>query len=246
MERLDIFIKSLAGTVLQRITLLIAVISISTSAFPQSVNTPSIEIETWFDNIVGVENSGLINGPEYKVKLQGARTNPFFGTGEASGIVTYNNNAYAIPLIYDVYTDELVAKHMSKSGRAWFIQLEKSQVTEFVLPGHTFRNFGGERGYQEVIYDGENLQVLAKRTKRYEVKKGIFNYVAADRLFIKMGEMWKAFTGTSGFTKVLADKAHRKQLKEFLNQNKIGGRLTNAELAQVGRFVDDLLTKPRQ
>jgi hypothetical protein len=246
LERLDIFIKSFAGTLVQRITVLVAAISISTSAFTQSLNTPSIANETWFDNIIGVENSGVINGPEYKVKLQGARTNPFFGTGEASGIATYNNNTYAIPLIYDIYTDELVVKHMSTSGRAWFIQLEKSLVTEFVLPGHTFRNFGGERGFHEVIYDGDNLQVLAKRTKRYEVKKGIFNYVQADRLFIKMGEMWKTFAGTSGFNKVLDNKAHRKHLKDFLNQNKIGGRLTNAELAQVGRFVDDLLTKPGQ
>jgi hypothetical protein len=232
-----------AGSIVRAVT---AVAVCSTLTFAQPKQTQSATTETWFDDIIGRENSGIINGPEYKVQLLGARTNPFLASGEGSGLVTYNNNVYSVPLIYDIYKDELVVKHLSGSGHAWFVQLEKSQVKEFVLSGRLFRNFGSDRGYQEVLYDGANFQVLAKRTKTYEVRKGIFNYYEFNRNFIKDARGWKGLSGASGLARVIEDKADKKALKDFLNENKIKRKPSDSELARAAAFADELITKGKQ
>src|SRR5687767_12604969 len=43
-----------------------------TQAHSQLRVTPSVPDESWFDQIVGIENSGIINGPEYKMEMLGA------------------------------------------------------------------------------------------------------------------------------------------------------------------------------
>jgi hypothetical protein len=200
-------------------------------------------VETWFDSIVGTENSGIINGPQYKVELQGRRSNPFFGEGEVNGIVHFDGKLYSVPLIYDIYKDELVVKHLAQSGRAWFIQLDKKRVDEFVLSGRLFRNF--DRGYHEVLFDGNNFVVLAKRTKTYEVRKSVFNYYEFDRTFIKSSNRWIASGRISTLLKIIP-RGDEKEAKAFFNKNKIHGRLAGEKLMKAAAFVDELLNRKKQ
>jgi hypothetical protein len=244
LSRPDIFFTWVYNAV--TIIRVVAFVSVSASVCFGQTTSSLITNEKWFDSIVGVENSGIINGPEYKVELQGAKSNPFLGKEEPNGIVVYDGKVYAVPLLYDIYKDELVVKHLTSSGRAWLIQLEKSLVSEFIVNGRRFRNFGSGRGFHEIIFESTNLQVLAKRAKRYEVRKTIFNYVQYDRLFIKRLDEWTPFSRSSGFMKVLPDKRQRKELKMFLNQSKIGGRLSNTELHKVSEFLDELLIKYKE
>ena len=73
----------------------------------------SAEAIIWYDNLIGRNNSGLINGPEYKIEVLGKNTHPFFEQRTpGQGMVHYREQTYMeVPLIYDIQNDKLVLVH---------------------------------------------------------------------------------------------------------------------------------------
>src|SRR4051812_49310890 len=72
--------------------------------------------EIWFDNIVGPENSGLVNGREYFIAFPGATSHPFFGSREMTGekLVFHSQLYVNVPLLYDIFNDEIILRHRDK------------------------------------------------------------------------------------------------------------------------------------
>jgi hypothetical protein len=212
-------------------------------ACAQAETTTSVSNEKWFDEIIGIENSGIINGPEYKMGMLAAHSNPFFVAGEEQGSVNYNSGVFYVPLIYDIYKDELIVKYMSASSRGWFIQLDKQYVDQFVIGKHVFRNFPG-KGFYEVLFEKDNFQLVCKRAKALEVRKAIFNYVQNDQFFIVDSGEWKSVRNASGFINILTTKEDRKKIKLFIRQNHIKvRRFRDKELVEVVRFINVIQNK---
>jgi hypothetical protein len=196
----------------------------------------------WLDNIIGIENSGIINGAEYRIEFLGTKTNPFFLPEASEGFIQYNNQQFYAPLLYDIYKDEIIVKHLSSAGRAWLIQLDKKLVKEFTIQGHLFRNFNGI--YREVLFDGDNLLLVSRKSKFAETKNGIPNYREHEEYFLFRSGKWKRVVGSSGFASMLESKEDKRQLKVFLKQNKIKvGKFNPDDLAKVAAFVNALRNK---
>ena len=174
--------------------------------------------EKWIDQIIGVENSGIVNGVEYKMSAS-ATGNPFYEAGEVNGIVRFAGHMYHVPLLYDIYKDELVVKHLSAKGAAWFIQLNKKAVDEFIFSNRLFRSF--DRGYHEVMFEGNDFLLLAKRSKIPQFKRGVSVYDRHDEFFLVDSFRWKRVTGKSSFRSLLADKQERDSLNEFIKRNRV-------------------------
>jgi hypothetical protein len=225
--------------------ILVAVAGSFSTLFSQDQSIPVIAHELWFDQLVGVENSGVINGRQYRMELRGGSSNPFFGAGEAKGIVLYNNQKYYVPLLYDIFKDELIVKHLSTAGLAWFVQLDKKLVQEFSMSGRLFRKFGS--GFYEVIFEGEHLLVLAKRSRIGQTQKGIFNYIDDDRFFLVNAGKREPLRSLLGFERVLDDKEEKKAFRAFVRERKIKVRkFRNEDLASVGKFLNELRNKKQQ
>jgi hypothetical protein len=148
-----------------------------------------------------------------------ATGNPFYEAGEVNGIVRYAGHTYHVPLLYDIYKDELVVKHLSAKGVAWFIQLDKKVVAEFSFSNRLFRTF--DRGYHEVMFEGSDFILLAKRSKISQLKRGVSVYERSDEFFLFDSSRWKRITGKSGFRSLLADKQDRESLNEFIRKNRL-------------------------
>jgi hypothetical protein len=174
--------------------------------------------EQWIDQVIGVENSGIVNGVEYKISFS-ATGNPFYDAGEVNGIVRFAGHTYHVPLLYDIYRDELVVKHLGVKGVAWFVQLDKKAVDEFSFSNRVFRSF--DRGYHEVMFEGNDFQLLAKRSKISLLNRGVPVYERHDEFFLLDSLGWKRITGKSGFRSLLADKQDRDSLNEFIRQNRL-------------------------
>jgi len=100
----------------------------------QSQSSPSApDVESWFDSVIGIANSGIIDGPEYKMEFVGYRSDPFLKADAVKGSVRYKGETFHVPLIYDIYKDELIIKHPRSSGNIWFVQLDKKLVGNFSL-----------------------------------------------------------------------------------------------------------------
>jgi hypothetical protein len=207
---------------------------------------PTAAIEKWFDKTVGIENSGVINGPEYRMEMRGASSNPFFDKGEAQGMIRYNNEVFFVPLLYDIYKDVIIVKHLSNlSGAAWFVQPDKKLVEEFIIADRLFRNF--DRGYHQVLFENNDFALVSRRAKITQVRKGIFNYIEADRFFIVSSNRWTTVWGKKSFIKMLAGKEDKKKLKLFINQQQIKVRkFRDEDLVKVATFFATLQRHEQQ
>jgi hypothetical protein len=200
---------------------------------------PTTAAEMWFDKTIGVENSGIINGPEYKMEMHGASSNPFFENGEANGMIRYNGQLFYVPLLYDIYKDVIIVKHLGLSGSAWFVQPDKKLVQEFTISGRLFRNF--EPGYHQVLFENNDFALVSRRSKISQLSKGVSNYIEADRFFIVHSNRWTAVRSRGSLVKMLSSKEDKKKLKRFMNQQHIRVRqFRDEDLVKAATFLSTL------
>ena len=191
----------------------------------------------WFDAQIGIENTGILNGKGYTPSQMGSASHPFYNASPVDGAVVFNDQLFHVPLLYDVFRDVLVVSHLSASGRGWFIHLEKELVDGFEMAGHYFRNY--DRGFHEVLFEGKNLALVAKRNKISQLKNRIYNYIKNDRYFVIDDGDWRLITGKSRLIKLLNGKADQKELKKFMKQNRIKVRRHNdTDLVKVMEFIN--------
>jgi hypothetical protein len=211
-------------------------LAVRAQVFPTAVR------EDWFDKITGIENSGIINGPEYRMNMLGASSNPFLEARAIDGLIRYNDQVFHVPLLYDIYQDVIIVKHLSRSGAVWLIRPDKTLVQEFVISNRLFRNF--DRGFHQVLFENTNFSLVSKRSMITQVKKGVLNYIEADRFFILQNGRWKSVWSKGSFLKMLASKEDKKRLKMFINQNKIKVRkFKDEDLVKVAMFFSTLSRK---
>jgi hypothetical protein len=192
-----------------------------------------------FDKLIGVPNSGIINGVEYKMEFVSASTDPFLYPKEIEGTVRYDRDLYAIPLLYDIYKDQVIVSHLGPAGRVWFVQLDKKLVAEFVISGRLFRNF--ENGFHEVIFESDYFLIASRRSKTDALSNGISKYIATDQFFIVRNGAWNRFSQMSALSALLSSSDEKKQLKKFLKDNHISSRkLTTEDLTKVAAFIKKL------
>ena len=195
-----------------------------------------------FDRAIGFENTGVVNGSVYKMSFFSASTNPFFSSGEILGTVRFMGNSYAAPILYDLYQDEVVIKHLSAAGNAWFVKLNKNDVDEFILNERLFRNVKGS--FYEVLFDGGTFKVFARRTKFEKVKNRIATYEIHDEYYIVKDSQWSRITGPARLAQVLANKEDKKKVSVFMREQHIRKKgFTGADFGKVAAFIDTLPVK---
>lgn len=213
-------------------------LTLAAIASPAQSAPPSASKE-WFDQITGIESAGIINGTEYKMAMMSAASNPFFGTGEFKGQVLYENQWYSVTLLFDAFKDALVVKHLSATGRAWFIELDKTRVQQFVLSGRTFKNLS--RGYNEIIFDSPQFQVVCKRAKVSQLKNRVFTYITHDEFFIIESGRWRPLRSKGAFLKLVESKEDKAAVTDFIRQNGIRFRKFRSEdLQKIATFINRL------
>jgi hypothetical protein len=230
-----------------RVVTLIALCLIGTClpAFSQPQAIDPAPVESYFDSLIGIENSGIINGRQYKMALPGARSSPFFGPGEVHGVVRYHQQTFDAPLLYDIFKDEIVVKHISSQGVAWFIQLDKKFVEGFNLSGRLFRNFS--RGFHEAIFEGDDFLILAKRSRAQRQERGAMNYIDIDRYFFVEHDHWNSLFNKNSFLKVLDSKEDKKAFRLFVRENRIKIRkFRQDDLMKVGEYLSKLRNSKRE
>lgn len=202
--------------------------------------------EIWFDSIVGVENSGIVNGPEYKVSVRGKNTHPFFLTGETSGKVIIQGQEYTAPLMYDVYANALVLKHISSSGSAWFVELEKEKVTAFEIFDHTFKNFEG-KGFYDVLLEAPTLTLVVERTKKVVIKDRTMKYNTVDYFYLIDNKKWRPLRNKASITRLVDTKEKVRALKKFIRGEKIRtkGSFNEKNLIKILAYCETLRNPSR-
>ncbi len=133
----------------------------------------------WFDQVVGIENTGLYDGVVYmeKYRMINAETKFFTSPDFLAGSVIYDGKPYYDQhLKYDVFGDDLLLKVKDRLG-GFTIKLFKEKIAGFTIDGHTFTKVpdpSGDSvnmGFYEVVIDNDQFKLFTKHLKRDIVRK---------------------------------------------------------------------------
>lgn len=218
------------------------------SVYAQSLPQPAVvaQKEIWFDERVGIANSGLINGQEYNIPLQGMRTHPFFGSRE----ITYENlvidgQRYGnVPIMYDIFSDIVVIRHRDKSGLFALIQLQDN-LSGFSLYGHTFRKIsatdikGSPQSPQifDVLMEGQTVILIAKRKKEIYMQDAKPEYRQEDLFYFLIQGKLVPVTRKKDLLKTF--DSQEAKIKDFIKTNNLDIRVEE-DLIRLALFCDSL------
>ena len=207
-----------------------------------------------FDEAIGIENTGIINGAKYTVPLQISDTHPFYNSRVgAKGNVTFVEQPYFnLILLYDIYSDELIVQQSRATGVQALIKLYKSNVESFKIHDHTFRNYqdheaqklGMVSGFYDVLYENAIFTLIARRKKITHVATGDkIQYENEDHYFFIHNGRFTPFRGMKSFYRVLGDKDLISELKSFVSKNNLKIKKSDSDLIRAARNCDTILNK---
>ena len=173
------------GNPYYRIFFLITLLLSSYSSLSQS----GVESTTylWADQIVGLENSGLIKGTEYlEQNISINDNNKYFLSPHLyiSGSITVEGEPfYGLHLKYNIF-DDLLLLRVEISGGIRIFQPQRNKIDAFSIADHRFINIKDEKenqtglnGFHEVLLEKENLVLYKKHLlKRKKLLKKKFIY----------------------------------------------------------------------
>lgn len=106
-----------------------------------SITAQTKNLYDWFDSQLGIENLDLYNGVEFfnSYRLEDNAHRFFELDAFRLGSVTYNNQVFNnIPLIYDLYEDQLIIKVEKQNGVANQFVLLKEKIEAFSIGNSKF------------------------------------------------------------------------------------------------------------
>jgi hypothetical protein len=196
---------------------------------PQAAPLSYDQKEVWFDKIVGIENSGLLNGHEYSIAFPGATSHPFFGSRELTNerVIFHSQQYMNVPMLYDIYTDVLVLRHRDSRGLFSLIELDKRHVKSFTLYGHQFRRMSNRAsaephladGFFDVLFDGKAMKLVAKYRKSSYANNGLRDYAEDVRYFFVLNDEWSEVRNNNSMMKLMP--SDKKRIQAFIKGQRI-------------------------
>lgn len=209
------------------LSFLVSYQSLSQGSFSLEGFDLSGDLESWYDREIGLKNTVLQTGSLMDFSVKSRKSHPYFNTKFwVKGDLVYQGQSFeSIPMIYNIEEDALVIQEVvyEHSGRP--IKLISNQVSEFTLEGRTFKfikeSIGPfEEGFFEMLYEGEEISLLAKRTKLLEINStGELEYEEKDRYYLKKGNNYHTIYRKSSLIRLF--KTHEKDIRLFIRKNNI-------------------------
>ncbi|WP_422083316.1 hypothetical protein [Ulvibacterium sp.] len=191
-----------------------------------AADNPSTHI--WFDDIIGRTNSGIFNGVAYTevYRVINERHQFFKEPDFVPGSVVYDGQPYFdVELKYDVYQGNLLTRNMETLGAPILI-FDESNVTEFTINGHRFKNVNQNLaenmafGFLEVLMENDSLSLYKKHSKKIfkRTDKEILYYEFKDRhsYYIYYANIYHSLQKANDLNAIFPE--YRKSLKAIRNR----------------------------
>jgi hypothetical protein len=197
------------------------------------------------------QSQNLYNGRVYYLYDSRSEEHQFFNERKwQKGIVRYDNQQFdSIPMMYDIFKDELVIKHFN--GDHLLLQSEK--VDFFLLSDHNFMRLEAGKdinpqmrtGFYDIIYNGTSRTVVRRYKQRQEKivdKRVISLYPQKNFFYILKDGKYHAAQTKKAVLNLFPE--HKKELRKVLRDGNIKFR-KQKDLA-IARMVatHDELAKP--
>ena len=184
----------------------------------------------WFDEIIGLNNTGLYKGIEYREEYR-FFTNEyhkfFLENKFYLGNILYDGEYYYnVEMKYDLYEDNVLVKILGES-KYLFITLITELIENFSIKNHNFIKItdnkkGLENGFFELIYKSKKITCLKKNVKKsfkvYEENNLSYKFLKKNYYTIIKNETSYEISSKSSIIKVFPKK--KKTVNSFFKNNK--------------------------
>ncbi len=211
--------------------LLFVCIVLVSQSYGQNNKADKSTYYTWFDQFIGIENTGLYNGIQYVEKYASIRKqHQFFQSRDfVKGSITYNGQSYYnVSLKYNVYEDTVLIRLLDKFGGG-ILQLNNEGVSNFVIDKHTFVNLYADKkglkegGFYETLVENELFSFYKKNRK---IKKELFKedriiYDFPDKQSYSLfyNNAYHSINSKGDLSTIFPEL--KKQINEFYNANRV-------------------------
>lgn len=177
-----------AGTVQHRILKILVLVLVSHHVYSQE-KLDSLEnlFGVWYDSVVGLETNDLLYNSVYLTALRGTTTHQYFDQRVwQEGSLTMDGERYGhVSMLFDIDREQLVVRHPD-AYRFDGIAVNMETLSSFTLADHHFRKFSLVNGisFFDVLFEGPNILLLAKRSKKSSPQKAGIEFTATTNYFI--------------------------------------------------------------
>lgn len=218
---------------LQQVHIFFIFFTFSTAATGQ-INDYEKDHYKWFDNYIGIENTGLFNGLRYKeaYRTYGEKHKFYLTSNFLNGAITYDGQTYFdIQMKYDLYEDQIIVNLISHSGNN-ILQLLDDKVEAFTINDHIFVKISDNQsmnssepltGIFEVLYQSTDLFLYKKHkknAKKHLTKAHVsYSFKSANQYYCYFNENYYQIKSKSDWIKVFPDR--KKEIQSFYSKNKL-------------------------
>lgn len=185
----------------------------------------SEQVIQYFDQVIGLNDMGLIEGYSYKYPPLTKGSHAFFDRkGWIMGSVRYNESTYNdVELMYDLFNQQLVVKKINEVGEIYSVILDTKKVLWFKLKDVLFEkveNQGNPEFYQ-IHFRGKELILMERHQKNKEIDQSTFDlkYVANNVLLLGNKESLSKFKNKKSVYPYYPDK--KEVINRFIRSNKL-------------------------
>lgn len=203
----------------------------SVSFYSQNQNSKSTHYK-WFDAIIGISNTGLINGTEFKEKYRTIEGNNqyFLMYDFLPGQLVYGGQPYFdIAMKYDVNSDNLIIKLTNTTSGQFAIQLIKDNVEKFEIDKHVFINsdfldlsVSDKNGFFEVLFLSKNISAYKKHIKNKEERKNdrfaYTKFVYRNKFLVNYNNKLHTINSKKNLTQLFPEQ--KKNINTFYSKNR--------------------------
>ena len=203
----------------------------SVNFYSQSENSLSTYYK-WFDSVLGVSNTGLLNGVEYKEKYRTVDgNNQYFLEYDfsPSQLVYSGQPYYDIPMKYDVNGDNLIIKLANNISGQFAIQLIKKNIGSFKIDDHLFVNSNhlniptsDKDGFFEALFQSKNISIYKKHIKNDEARKNsrfaYTKFVYRSKFLINYNNKLHVLNSKKNVVQLFPQ--HKKEINTFYSKNR--------------------------
>ncbi|UMB59839.1 hypothetical protein MHL31_12225 [Lutibacter sp. A80] len=229
--------------------IVIAFFILNSFSFYSQTESRQANYYKWFDTVVGVGNTDLYNGIQYKRIYNTINNNHeyFLSPNFIKGTVLYSDQPYFdIYLKYDIYNDELIANLPSFNSYNT-IQLIQQKVTSFSFNNHNFVKLSAENvsGFYEILFEDSNIKFYKKYLKNIKkhLDKNFVYYVFKEKeaYLLYCNNQYYQIKSKSNISKALPN------LKKDINlfyKNNVNLRKTDYELflSKLSSYLSEIIS----
>lgn len=215
---------------LKIVLLVLLLFDCSQRTWGQSLNYDE-EYLNWFDQIIGIENTGISNGVVYQEEYPSINDKHkfFLSSNYLIANLNYEDEQYfGIEIKYDVFEDEILVKLNT------YIQLPKDQISSFSINEHSFTNINDKiatknnlEGFYEILLKNSlfNLYIKHKKKKldRVGKKYNYYEFLSENKYYLYYENSYHTINSRKDLIKIFPEfqnEINKYSNKQFRNSEK--------------------------